>query len=408
MRCTPLLFVVALTFHVALARAQTSTTELQALIDRVAGVNDLAAFEQLRHADIVAAPLIEKALAKADPEPDARRLAVLIENMASDSPRVRQLAADELAAMGSAAAPALYKAGKAQRDAGHAAVADALAAVARRVEDRAGRMNLATALAELYQKHFDVLLTERWPRLDKDPRDADAQHFLCHVPFDRLWAAVKDKPAPQRLRLLLLLRRSAKWTDAMATQLHEFSAREVLAAAAATYWPIEIDPLQKDGAYGWTTRAAKVEGNVVHEPLRLSVKMEDDGNVAERGQWAHIDCWARWTYLFRAKQMYVNKDAVVFSERTIHRDEKPFHGGRRDETSGRCDIVRSVPAEANIPTADITQAELLDWSGGRPYEWAKPNIPQALHDRLKFRPNQHAPPTVIAPIAPEPADQVTP
>ncbi len=376
---------------------ESSIARLTELVDRLDKHNDQAALEELKRADIKVVHLIEARLAQGYPPLDEARLAILCQNMESSSERVRKAAVDELPGMGPLAGPAIKRASKAQREAGHAAVADALAQMASAARYPPGRMNLAKVLGEQYKRHFDELFTQRWPAFVKDINDADAQRWLCHVPFDELWKKLAEQPAKDKLRLLLLLRRSAKWDEAMAKQLAAFSAKEVLEAAAATWWPIEIEPVQMDGAYGWTTRAGKVEGNLVTDILRLSVKMPDYGNVNERGQWVHIEYWDRWHYIFRFAQAQASKDALVVSERMIRRDTLPFHGGMAEEMNVRCNTVRGVPNSVKVPTMAMGMAESLDWHTGAVYECAKPYIPEKYHERLRFKPDKHPVPEITLP-----------
>ncbi len=381
-----------------LVPVEYSVVRLREMVDRLDRHNDLTLVEPLKAAaGIEAVAILEERLAQGYAPVDEKRLVVLCQNVGSASAKVRKLAEDELAGMGPPAGPAIWRASKAQRDAGAAAVADALANAARRAEDRSGRMNLAMILGHQYQQHFDQLFTLHWPAFVKNFTDEAAQRWLCHVPFDRLWAKIADQPAQQRLRLLLLLCRSAKWDDAMAKQLAAFSAKEVLDEAAATWWPVETEPLQLDGAYGWTTRAGKVEGNVATDLLRLSVKMPDYGNVDERGQWVHINHWDRWHYILRFEQVLSSKDALVVSERVIHRDALPYHGGRLQDVQVRCETVRGVPESVAVPTVAMSGPESLSWHTGGVFEWARPYIPQQFHERLKFKPDRYAVPQVTLP-----------
>ncbi len=298
--------------------------------------------------------------------------------------------------MGPGAVEALVESAQEHRALGHEALAQEIQLLAQRAGGQSARLTLGRILSTLYARHVDALLAQRWPRFTRDAQDQSAQQFLCGAPFQTLWPKVTALGREAQLRYLLLLRLKVCFTRTMEEKLVAFKASEVLSAAKATYWPIEIEPLAFDGAYGWTTRAGKVEGNVVTDLMRLSVKMPDYRPAEERGEWVHCKVWAKWTYVVRLRQTFL-KDAIVVSESVA------WAGNSNAPLSfsiyTRCETVRGIPQGVCIPTATISGKEEIDWHARIVYEWARPYIPKQYQKRLRFSPNRFAPPEVSAPTS---------
>lgn len=254
----------------------------------------------------------------------------------------------------------------------------------------------------LYQTHLDRLLPERWDRLSKDRLDPGSHAFFSYAKTDAVWNWLGDARPKDRLKFLLVRIYNGRWGEYEQSLLHKFSAKEVLEAAAATYWPIELEPIQLDGTYGWTTRAAAVNGNVAQNIIRFSVKMEDYGNVAERGEWVHLYRWQQATYLCRFKQICLNKDSMAYCEWSSA-PELPFIPAKNP--GGRIDIMRGYPKDAVLPIVDLTEKESLAFHLGGPREWVRGVLPINIAARLKFEPNQNPVPTIEFPAQTQPATQ---
>ncbi|MGH7930185.1 MAG: hypothetical protein ACREQV_20605, partial [Candidatus Binatia bacterium] len=228
-------------------------------------------------------------------------------------------------------------------------------------------------LHQSYALHFDELFANRWPRLMRDPHDWGAMAFFGNVSFATVWTRIQDRPPEERLRFLLL--RVYFYGDTAGRAggkeafepLQQYTAKVVLNAAAATYWPVEIEPPEKDGTYEWTTRASTVEGNVASQVMRLSIKPADYGNVAERRGWVHFITWYRWIYLFRYPETS-NTNVVVFVDTYKSHGSADWHSVPLCETrkrgSARLETMRGIPKSARIPS--VTQKQFLDW---RSYRW---------------------------------------
>lgn len=270
---------------------------------------------------------------------------------------------------------------------------------------------IAGGLTGLYSEHFHELFLARREALLRNHRDVPAQLFFAYAPFDETWSMLKNSPPNAQLRFLLL-RLYAERDDHALEQLDRFSAADVLRVAAETWWPVELEPLAKDGAYRWTTRAAAVNGPAATRLLRLSVRPPAAPGQPE--EWLHLDRWLRWNYILRYKEPILNADAVVFAEGGVRKASEAWRSrpGARPEAPegklwlpetpenaligpGRVEAVRGVPPLARLPVVVLTQPEAIRWHGGTAYEWARPLFPPAMQTRLRFSPNEFPVPKVF-------------
>ncbi len=336
---------------------------------------------------------LETYLDQADSGVAGERVDRLVRDLGHAEFKVRQAASDELAALPPSVLPALQAHLKQADD--PEVLTRLREAIAALRAAESSLPELRQALAGMYGEHAAELFAQRWPAILKDPHDRAAMRFLGLGSFEPIWNELANRTDDEKLRFLLLRMYAGRRKEAFGL-LQGYSAERVLKMAAATWWPVEIEPLAMDGAYGWTTRAACVEGNVATRLMRLSVKMPDYGNVAERGGWVHFEQWYRATYLFTFPA-YVNKGAVAYAEAL---DEQSGSAGldRPDRFPigpGRCDTFRGLPKTAALPLARIGGAEVLDWHLGARYEWAKPLFPPQLAQAVTFQANKYPAPEVI-------------
>jgi hypothetical protein len=258
--------------------------------------------------------------------------------------------------------------------------------------------SLPPLLDEMYNQHAEQVLRQRLPAVAKNPGDMRAVHALNRVQFDRAWQLLESAPKDEQLTYLLL---KVYCFDAgkAETKLKVYAAADILRVAAMTWWPIEIEPLEKDGAYGWTTRAGSVEGNVATSVMRFSVKMPDFGNIGERGQWVHLYRWSEIAYIFQFPPD-LGRNVVGYVQ--LDRAPPQVTGwmarlagdAPAGEPERRCATLRGFPATARLPLVHITRDEMYGWNGGRPYLWAKPLFPEKLVNRVKFVENKYPAPRI--------------
>jgi hypothetical protein len=269
---------------------------------------------------------------------------------------------------------------------------------------------VAGLLTGLYSEHFQHLFLVRRSLLQKDCHHVPAQLFFAYAPFDQVWMRLKESPPEAQLRFLLL-RLYAERDDNALECLERFPALEVLQAAAQTWWPVEIEPLVKEGGSGGTTRAAALEGKAAAHVLRLTLRPASAPAGPE--EWATLDRWFRWTYVFRYKEPAQGREAVAYAEAESHRANQTGRPGplpHREKTEGKfwlpepatgdvtgpghCEIVRHVPPAVKLPTVALSHQEAAHWLAGTAYEWARPLFAAAMQGHLRFQPNQFPAPQV--------------
>jgi hypothetical protein len=246
-----------------------------------------------------------------------------------------------------------------------------------------------------YQQHAEALFQSRWRLLQDDPRHVDAMNYFAYVPFEGVWPLIESRDPGDQLRFLLLRVRMERRGRDVDAALRKHTAGALLRVAKQTYWPVEVEPVQIDGEFGWTTLVGSVNGNVVDQVLRVSLKTASFSKPAERGEWVNLITWQRWTYIFRFTQAWHKKNAVVYAERQ-GAGELPFGLGNRPRTDAQADTVRDWPAEVTVPYVTITERESTDWHHMRAYEWARPLFPESIRKQVLFRENAYEPPAIIA------------
>jgi len=328
---------------------------------------------------------------------DVKQLNGLVADLGSPNFTKRQDATGKLSVFPISAVPELEKHLKATKD---PEVKERLRTVIASIRFSDKRLaELLTVLNSLYEDNAEDIFKEKLPLLMKDPKDIRAAYQLDNISFDRAWKILEGMPREDRLLWLLLKIARGDKAEEIFEKLKSFKADDVLKRAASTWWPIEIEPLQKDGTYGWTTRAQSIEGNAANNVIRISVKMPDYGNKDEIGEWEHFNHWGRLTYIFRFPP-YFNKDTVAF----IDPFEKCFSFTDWDIIEKREDGVRpgitgtfrGVPNGARLPFARISEKEALDWSNHNTYIWARPYFPPDL-SAIGFAENKYESPVIEMP-----------
>jgi len=351
---------------------------------RASGVDGIQAIEDL---------LTERSQLKTE------SVAQLVPGLGHAEYRMRQQATEKLALFPVAILPVLEREAQSATDPEvKARLRDVMAAI-QTVEQRVPA--LLAVLHELYAAHADDVFRRAWPVLLKNPRQPSALYAIDQIPFERAWENLKSASQDEKLTYLLLKVYTGE-TELARTKLHEFLAKDLLRVAAATWWPIEIEPIEKDGTYGWTTRAEAIEGNMARNVIRLSVTMPDNGYIKSYpsitpGLWEHLEQWSQITYIFRFPS-YCSKNVVAFSRPVVRLDDavrwklvpsKPVSGFQ-----GRCNTFRGVPSTASLPLARISGQESLDWHLGAAYEWAKPLIPEDVAKLVTFIANKYPAPQI--------------
>ena len=369
---------------------------------------DAVAFAELKTKGIRAVTLLEEFI-QLHHAVDAKSIDASVEQLASADPRIRQFALAKLTLLPESATDLLKRHLESTGDIRVEADLKGLTLNRAKTQPAVGEM-----LSEIYTLHFDVLFSARQARLQTNCHNPAAQMFFAYAPFEKTWATVATNTPDAQLRFLLLRAFTGR-DDLALTHLEKFYASDLLRLAAQTWWPVEIEPLQKDGAYGWTTRAAAVNGNVATHVLRLSVK-DPPRNKPERGaEWLHFDRWFRWTYIFQYAKPILNNDAVVFAESIVREQNQSWRTpGSRPKTTvtnsfwlpeksetgligaGRCDTVRGVPKTARLPIVAITKEESISWHLGAAYEWSRPFIPVPVQSRVRFSLNKYPAPEIIS------------
>lgn len=270
---------------------------------------------------------------------------------------------------------------------------------------------IAGFLTGLYSEHFNRLFISRRAVLERNCQDMPTQLFFAYAPFEQAWTMLKTSPRDTQLRFLLL--RLYTERDASALEhLEQFDAESVQRVAAQTWWPVEIEARAKDGAYEWTTRAARTEGNTALNLLRFSIRPSSKPGAP--AEWLHFDRWWRWTYLFRYQPSILNADAMVYAESEVRKQNQswrhnPNQYREKPETkfwlpsfpstnlfgAGRCSAVRGIPTTARLPVVVLSKEEEHKWRGRMICEWARPLLPEPMHSHVNFTASSFPPPKVF-------------
>lgn len=284
-----------------------------------------------------------------------------------------------------------------------------------RVALKKARQTLRAELTMLCGAYINEALEEARKALRADCWDSEAMLVLSNAPFEAVWEAGSDWPRAERLQLLLLRVFTRTDVDLTLTQLASYKGAEILSAALQSWWPVLIEPSERDGAYLWATVASTVEGNTIQDVLRLSIKPDDYGNVDERGEWLHFDRWFRWTYLFEMEVSHANQHAIAYQEDELrlsnpmaYQGQMPHHlpetaamwlgvqdGGGVMVRAGNVRGVRGLPTSVRVPKASLSRQEYLDWFAGQTYHWLEEHVPQHLVPHLRFRPNLYPAPKLV-------------
>lgn len=228
-------------------------------------------------------------------------------------------------------------------------------------------------LGDLYVIHAASRLPEVTEALAANPRNEHALFYVKHVPIREVRGSLDLMDEESRIRFLL----AKKYIDPDASTidqvLRDSSGLMVLKLAEETYWPIELEPLEEDGAYHWAARAESLEGNRAQHVIKISIDLRDD-----KDKLVHFKGWREWVYLW--------------SYETPHREI--YHGlvlGIRKSRRVRPENCRQLPEGVEVPHVRMSEREKVAWAGGRAFEWARELVPAEYVNMMRFRANRYDP-----------------
>ena len=329
---------------------------------------------------------------------DVKQVEGLVEKLGSTDYKIRQEATDLLSVFPKEAIPELENYLKPATDPEIKGRLKTALTNIKISEKRHGE--LLSVLHSLYEDNAEDIFKEMLPVVKADPNNIRAVYALDNISFDKAWKILETATRDEKLIWLLLKMSRSDKLDEIEEKLKAFKADDLLRVAALTWWPVEIEPLQKDGAYGWTTRAQLMEGNVAWNVIRLSVKMPDYGNVDERGEWEHLTKWGRLTYIFQFPE-YPERNVIAYAEpynrcadftgwKVVLTDES----GKRQ---GNLDAFRGIPPGVKLPLARISMKEVNAWRVHFAFIWAKPLFPPDIAMQIKFGDNMYGVPAIEMP-----------
>lgn len=228
-------------------------------------------------------------------------------------------------------------------------------------------------LSDLYVLHAASRLPEAIQELATNPHDEHALFYVKNVPLRGVRGSFDLVDEESQIRFLL----AKKYIDPDAStidhELRDYSGLMILQLAEETYWPIELEPLEEDGAYHWATRAESLDGNRAQHVIKISIDQRDD-----KEKLIHFKGWREWIYLW--------------SYETPHREN--YHGlvlGIRESRRVRPENCRQLPEGVEVPHVRMSEREKVAWAGGRAFEWARELIPAEHVDMMRFRANRYEP-----------------
>jgi hypothetical protein len=105
--------------------------------------------------------------------------------------------------------------------------------------------------------------------------------------FDMVWDRLKERPPAERARYLLLRVSRHHVDHEVARVLTDIPAADLFGAARATYWPVEVAPPRRDGAYLWAVLAREVRSGVAERAIHVSIEGGDEPSAW--GKWVHFE-----------------------------------------------------------------------------------------------------------------------
>ncbi|MAG54811.1 MAG: hypothetical protein CMJ83_00815 [Planctomycetes bacterium] len=156
-----------------------------------------------------------------------------------------------------------------------------------------------------------------------------------------LEAYLRDHPQRERMivrwSLISALRRSP------GTSAHRLWHRDarIIVREARLLWPIEVEPLSKDGAYHWTVRARSRTGRVMHDVVIFSIQSWG----SESAGIVHFRTVRERVYLFQQDPPYLRVYVAGVLEASGF-DYRSHGGGHESALTRRW--ARSVPAGMNL------------------------------------------------------------
>jgi hypothetical protein len=318
--------------------------------------------------------------------PTAKDVRASVDRLGDPDPAVRDRTAAALRRISRAALPMLRGALAETED---AEVRLRLASIVQGLErDKAG-CAADRLLRGLYARHSGSLVAGRLKLLADDPWDWRALAFCRLSSFPTMWGVVRTRPEAEQLRFLLARVYAERASADAAEVLTKYQGPALLKMAERTYWPVELQPPQRDGAYDWAMRASSLKGNLAECVLQVSIEPGERGG----GRWVHFNIWERMYYVWRNERPYLGTyQGLAFGV------NRAAYGSLRpgvDYGFTRSLHVNRVPPELDLPVVRIGDAEQGDWSGGTMYEWARELFPVAYRESLRFDPAKRSPAAVI-------------
>jgi len=237
-------------------------------------------------------------------------------------------------------------------------------------------------LGELYADRFGALFDARWASLKKSPNDSRAMLFFTAGPFDLSWERLARESSDDRV-FFLLARISALHADPdAAKKLIEFPGPQVLRAASKTYWPIQLEPLERDGAYLWSIRASSLEGRTAKSVLQISIDDTNPEKAKADAHWVHFHLFDEFVYLWRRERPWAGTIGVAYG---VNRAAYNSMYGTIDAGFTRGVLIHSIPDGVRVPTTQISDDEFSNWCIGDVYEWSRDLFPSPYQERLRLK-----------------------
>lgn len=243
-------------------------------------------------------------------------------------------------------------------------------------------------LRGLYARHGSELIAGRLKLLSDDCLDWRALTFCRLSSFATTWGVVQTRPEEEQLRFILARIYTERASAEVAELLGKYRGTALLKMAERTYWPVELQPPLRDGAYLWGMRAASLKGNVGECVLQISIEPGEHG-----GRWVHFNVWERLYYLWRNEKPYLGSyEGMAFGVNRAAYGS--LHPGV-DQGYTRPLHVNRLPPDLKLAVVRMSDAEQQDWTVGRMYDWAKELFPMEYRAKLKFEPGRRSPAAVI-------------
>lgn len=121
---------------------------------------------------------------------------------------------------------------------------------------------------------------------------------------------------------------------------------EQLLKEVADIWPLEIEPVARNGAYHWTIRARSIVGPVVHDAVILSI----EGHDTDRAKLVHFETVRERVYLFEQAPPWLGTcNCGVLNRGRIMYSADTGRGGTGDSRG----FGHAIPRGMTLPTINL-------------------------------------------------------